>query len=97
MKHSASRGSRSLAGVEASIKYLLLSAFSSGVLLFWFSALYLQTGLTTLSWGPLTSTLLTVIIIHLWSNSPNAYFNRFNVLNWVEPRYIYGWWIFIVV
>jgi NADH:ubiquinone oxidoreductase subunit 2 (subunit N) len=49
-------GSRSLAGVEASIKYLLLSAFSSGVLLFWFSALYLQTGLTTLSWGPLTST-----------------------------------------
>nr|AXQ87820.1 NADH dehydrogenase subunit 2 [Chlamydomonas sp. UWO 241] len=56
MKHSASRGSSSLAGVEASIKYLLLSAFSSGVLLFWFSALYLQTGLTTLSWGPLTAT-----------------------------------------
>lgn len=50
------RGSRSLAGVEASIKYLLLSAFSSGVLLFWFSALYLRTGITTLSWGPLTST-----------------------------------------
>jgi NADH:ubiquinone oxidoreductase subunit 2 (subunit N) len=49
-------GSRPLAGVEASIKYLLLSAFSSGVLLFWFSALYLRTGITTLSWGPLTST-----------------------------------------
>lgn len=48
-------GSRPLAGVEASIKYLLLSAFSSGVLLFWFSALYLRTGITTLSWGPLTS------------------------------------------
>lgn len=55
LKYSASRGSRPLAGVEASIKYLLLSAFSSGILLFWFSALYLQTGVTTLSWGPLTS------------------------------------------
>ena len=47
-------GTRPLAGVEASIKYLLLSAFSSGVLLFWFSVLYLCTGITTLSWGPLT-------------------------------------------
>jgi NADH:ubiquinone oxidoreductase subunit 2 (subunit N) len=34
LKYSTSRGSRPLAGVEASIKYLLLSAFSSGVLLF---------------------------------------------------------------
>jgi NADH:ubiquinone oxidoreductase subunit 2 (subunit N) len=51
-----SGGSRPLAGVEASIKYLLLSAFSSGVLLFWFSVLYLRTGITTLSWGPLSST-----------------------------------------
>ena len=49
-------GRRPLAGVEASIKYLLLSAFASGFLLFWFSALYLRTGITTLSWGPLTST-----------------------------------------
>jgi len=56
LKYSCARGSRPLAGVEASIKYLLLSAFSSGVLLFWFSALYLRTGITTLSWGPLTST-----------------------------------------
>lgn len=48
-------GTRPLAGVEASIKYLLLSAFSSGVLLFWFSVLYLRTGITTLSWGPLTA------------------------------------------
>lgn len=48
-------GTRPLAGVEASIKYLLLSAFSSGVLLFWFSILYLRTGITTLSWGPLTA------------------------------------------
>jgi len=47
---------RPLAGVEASIKYLLLSAFSSGVLLFWFSVLYLRTGITTLSFGPLTAT-----------------------------------------
>ena len=30
--------------VEASLKYFLLSAFSSGVILFWFSILYLQTG-----------------------------------------------------
>jgi NADH:ubiquinone oxidoreductase subunit 2 (subunit N) len=56
LKYSCARGSRPLAGVEASIKYLLLSAFSSGVLLFFFSALYLRTGITTLSWGPLTST-----------------------------------------
>lgn len=54
-------GTRPLAGVEASIKYLLLSAFSSGVLLFWFSALYLRTGITTLSWGPLTSTFFDSI------------------------------------
>jgi NADH:ubiquinone oxidoreductase subunit 2 (subunit N) len=54
-KANMARGSRPLAGVEASIKYLLLSAFSSGVLLFWFSVLYLRTGITTLSWGPLTS------------------------------------------
>jgi NADH:ubiquinone oxidoreductase subunit 2 (subunit N) len=47
-KYSTSRGSRPLAGVEASIKYLLLSAFSSGVLLFWFSILYLRTGITAL-------------------------------------------------
>lgn len=61
MGHQDSRvGSRPLAGVEASIKYLLLSAFSSGVLLFWFSALYLRTGITTLSWGPLTSTPFNV-------------------------------------
>ncbi|MDA4679025.1 hypothetical protein NY593_20745, partial [Enterobacter asburiae] len=33
-------------GVEASLKYFLLSAFSSGVLLFWFSVIYLQTGLS---------------------------------------------------
>ena len=52
-KANMARGSRPLAGVEASIKYLLLSAFSSGVLLFWFSVLYLRTGMTTLSWGPL--------------------------------------------
>jgi NADH:ubiquinone oxidoreductase subunit 2 (subunit N) len=35
--------------VEASLKYFLLSAFSSGVILFWFSSLYLQTGLSVLS------------------------------------------------
>lgn len=55
LKYSTSRGSRPLVGVEASIKYLLLSAFSSGVLLFWFSILYLRTGITTLSWGPFST------------------------------------------
>jgi NADH:ubiquinone oxidoreductase subunit 2 (subunit N) len=34
--------------VEASIKYLVLSAFSSGVILFWFAALYLRTGMSAL-------------------------------------------------
>ena len=34
--------------VEASLKYLLLSAFSSGVLLFCFATLYLHTGMTSL-------------------------------------------------
>lgn len=38
--------------VEATIKYFLLSAFSSGVLLFWFSAIYLQTGMSLLSFSP---------------------------------------------
>jgi NADH:ubiquinone oxidoreductase subunit 2 (subunit N) len=38
--------------VEAAIKYFLLSAFSSGVLLFWFSAIYLQTGMSILSFTP---------------------------------------------
>jgi NADH:ubiquinone oxidoreductase subunit 2 (subunit N) len=38
--------------VEASIKYFLLSAFSSGVLLFWFSAIYAQTGVSILSFSP---------------------------------------------
>lgn len=38
--------------VEASIKYFILSAFSSGVLLFWFSGIYLQTGTSILSFSP---------------------------------------------
>ena len=53
-KSNMERGTRPLAGVEASIKYLLLSAFSSGVLLYWFSLLYLRTGLSSLTWGPLS-------------------------------------------
>lgn len=35
--------------VEATLKYFLLSAFSSGVILYWFSTLYLQTGCSVLS------------------------------------------------
>lgn len=34
--------------IEAALKFALLSAFSSGVLLFWFSAMYLRTGTTFL-------------------------------------------------
>jgi NADH:ubiquinone oxidoreductase subunit 2 (subunit N) len=37
--------------VEAALKYFLLSAFSSGVLLFWFSTIYLQTGCSVLSFS----------------------------------------------
>lgn len=39
--------------VEAALKYFVLSAFSSGVILFWFSAIYLQTGLSVLSFNTL--------------------------------------------
>jgi len=42
-------GRNSCFSIEASLKYFLLSAFSSGVILFWFSAIYLQTGLSVLS------------------------------------------------
>ncbi len=45
--------------VEASIKYFLLSAFSSGVLLFWFSAIYLQTGMSIFSFSPKEQSLYT--------------------------------------
>ena len=37
--------------VEATLKYFLLSAFSSGVILFWFSTIYLQTGLSVLNFS----------------------------------------------
>jgi NADH:ubiquinone oxidoreductase subunit 2 (subunit N) len=40
--------------VEASLKYFVLSAFSSGVLLFWFSAIYLQTGMSIFNFSPLS-------------------------------------------
>ena len=42
-------GRNSSFSVEASLKYFLLSALSSGVILFWFSAIYLQTGLSVIS------------------------------------------------
>lgn len=35
--------------VEAALKFLVLSAFSSGVLLYWFSLMYQLTGMTTLA------------------------------------------------
>jgi NADH:ubiquinone oxidoreductase subunit 2 (subunit N) len=51
--------------VEAALKYFLLSAFSSGVLLFWFSTIYLQTGCSVLSFSNCldTSPLQTFMIL----------------------------------
>jgi NADH:ubiquinone oxidoreductase subunit 2 (subunit N) len=46
-KSSSNTGSESYT-VEASLKFLVLSAFSSGVLLYWFSTLYQLTGVTGL-------------------------------------------------
>jgi NADH:ubiquinone oxidoreductase subunit 2 (subunit N) len=37
--------------VEATLKYFLLSAFSSGVILYWFSTVYLQTGCSVLNFS----------------------------------------------
>ncbi len=66
--------------LEAALKYFLLSAFSSGVLLFWFSTIYLQTGLSVLSFAscldasPLQSYMILAAMMfklgaapmHLW-------------------------------
>jgi len=41
-------GTRESSGVEASLKYLLLSAFSSGMCLYWFSVIYARTGQSVL-------------------------------------------------
>jgi NADH:ubiquinone oxidoreductase subunit 2 (subunit N) len=45
--------------VEASLKYFLLSAFSSGVLLYWFSYMYLQTGISFLTFNPKEQAMYT--------------------------------------
>lgn len=37
--------------VEVTLKYFLLSAFSSGVILFWLSMIYLETGMTSLNFS----------------------------------------------
>ena len=47
LRYDLSSGS-ALFSVEASLKFLILSAFSSGVILFWFSAIYLRTGMSSL-------------------------------------------------
>lgn len=60
--------------VESAIKFMLLSAFSSGVILFWFSTIYLQTGLSILDNTSLQSFSFLVAImfkigaapLHLW-------------------------------
>lgn len=55
--------------VEAAIKYFLLSAFSSGVLLFWFSAIYLQTGMSVLSFTPKDQGLYTDVCLNGLENN----------------------------
>nr|CAA73994.1 NADH dehydrogenase subunit 2 [Chlorogonium elongatum] len=60
--------------VEAALKFMLLSAFSSGVILFWFSTVYLQTGLSILDNTYIQSFSFLVAImfkigaapLHLW-------------------------------
>jgi NADH:ubiquinone oxidoreductase subunit 2 (subunit N) len=47
LRYDLNSGS-ALFSVEASLKFLILSAFSSGVILFWFSAIYLRTGMSSL-------------------------------------------------
>jgi NADH:ubiquinone oxidoreductase subunit 2 (subunit N) len=51
--------------IEASINYLLLSAFSSGVLLFWTSQIYLQTGMTSLTFL-LPACLLLILLAFMF-------------------------------
>jgi NADH-quinone oxidoreductase subunit N len=53
--------------VEASIKFFVLRAFTSGVLLYWFSLIYLITGCTTFS----------LINNFLYVNDTSAYFTYF--------------------
>nr|YP_003029834.1 NADH dehydrogenase subunit 2 [Dunaliella salina]ACS95024.1 NADH dehydrogenase subunit 2 [Dunaliella salina] len=52
--------------VEASIKFFVLSAFTSGALLYWFSHLYLITGCTTFS-----------LIPYISDNNVNNYYSYF--------------------
>jgi NADH:ubiquinone oxidoreductase subunit 2 (subunit N) len=54
--------------VEASIKYFVLSAFTSGALLYWFSHLYLMTGCTTFS-------IISYLIDNSANNSADTYFS----------------------
>lgn len=77
----SSKGSSGFS-VEAALKFALLSAFSSGVLLFWFSALYLRTGTSFLFFktasysilglSPINQILLALMFklgvapLHLW-------------------------------
>lgn len=63
-------------GVEATIKYFLLSAFSSGVLLFMFSLMYLQTGQSS---------------IRLLTNCLNGNFENnmpqgSSIVHWASPK-----------
>lgn len=62
--------------VEAALKFMLLSAFSSGVILFWFSTVYLQTGLSILDNTSLAQPSFSFLVaimfkigaapLHLW-------------------------------
>nr|YP_010388661.1 NADH dehydrogenase subunit 2 [Leontynka pallida]UPQ43828.1 NADH dehydrogenase subunit 2 [Leontynka pallida] len=73
----ASRGASRGFSVLAALKYMLLSAFSSGMILFWFSQLYLRTGSSAVfSKGALSVESFLILVgllfkmgaapIHLW-------------------------------
>lgn len=95
--------------VEAALKYFLLSAFSSGVLLFWFSTIYLQTGCSVLSFSNCldASPLQTFMILsammfklgaaplHLWVVQIYSSVNR-SLLMYIStaPKLsLFGFWV----
>jgi NADH:ubiquinone oxidoreductase subunit 2 (subunit N) len=65
-------------GVEAALKYFLLSAFSSGVILFWFSYIYTYTGMSVFSFN----NVLTLID---YANPQNTFFGARSPHSNVSP------------
>lgn len=67
--------------VEASIKFFVLSAFTSGALLYWFSHIYLITGCTTFSlinnFSPVNGSFMDTLGSGLGDTSSTSYFSYF--------------------